>query len=172
VCRFKAWPGGKYTRQLEATSFFRCRAAAAPSHRSKRALQALDQCTAYMACTCLVLCPRRYMLVPWRALVVDALKDVPRVPLRSHVLKPNPRYTGGSLFAVCSCHGPQLVLRLLQWKRRSGSIPQWTSLRARRQRRFKRCAIRLHSLELMPCPCIVHALTPCLPSPVLGSLSR
>jgi len=37
-------------------------------------------------------------LVPWRALVVYALKDVPRVPLRSHVLKPNPRYTGGSLF--------------------------------------------------------------------------
>ena len=68
-----------------------------------------------------------------------------------------------------SCEGPQLVLRLFLWKRRWGSIPQWAGLRARRLRRFERCAHRLHSLELDPCPCIAHMLTARVPSSVPGS---
>lgn len=67
-----------------------------------------------------------------------------------------------------SSRGPQLVLRLFQWKRRWGSIPQWAGLRACRRRRFERCAFRSNSLELDPCPCIALVLTARVPSTAAG----
>ena len=64
--------------------------------------------------------------------------------------------------------GPQLVLRLFQWKRRWGSIPQWAGLRARRHRRFERCACRLDTLEPAHCLSIALVLTACVPSTAPG----
>ena len=88
VRRFKTWPGGRYTRQLEATVLLSLASCGSSSILPLKAGAAGFR-SVYMACACLVLCPRRYMLVPWRALAVDALKDAPRVLLRSHVLKPD-----------------------------------------------------------------------------------
>ena len=68
-----------------------------------------------------------------------------------------------------SSHGPRPVSRLIHWMKRWGSTPQWASLRARRLRRFRRCAHRSNSLELAPFPCIAHMLTARVPSSVPGS---
>ena len=70
---------------------------------------------------------------------------------------------------VATCYrGPGPVSRLCYEQRRLGSTPRWVGLRAKRQPLVERCANRLQTLELAPCPCIALVPTACVPSTVAG----